>query len=125
MPNLETTNWLLGLIAVASLVQTAMLVAAAVASRRMVRQISERVDGIERSVMPLRHQVDGILTDVQAITARFNQQADRVDQAISGTIVRVDETAERMKGRVRGKVTEAAAVVRGLRAAIASVLTTE
>jgi hypothetical protein len=68
MPNLETTNWLLGAIAVASLVQTAMLVAAAVASRRMVRQVSARVDDIERNVLPLRRQVDSILTDVQAIT---------------------------------------------------------
>jgi uncharacterized protein YoxC len=125
MPNLETTNWLLGAIAVASLVQTAMLVAAAIASRRMVRQISARVDDIERNVMPLRHQVDGILTDVQAITARFNQQAERVDHAISGTIDRVDETADRVKGRVRETVWQATGVVRGLRAAIASVLTTE
>jgi hypothetical protein len=125
MPNLETTNWLLGVIAVASLVQTAMLVAAAVASRRMVRQVSARVDDIERNVLPLRRQVDSILTDVQAITARLNQQAERVDHAISGTIDRVDETAERMKGRVRDRVSQATGVVRGLRAAIASALTTE
>jgi uncharacterized protein YoxC len=125
MPNLETTNWLLGVIAVASLVQTAMLVAAAVASRRMVRQVSARVDDIERNVLPLRRQVDSILTDVQAITARLNQQAARVDHAISGTIDRVDETAERMKGRVRDRVSQATGVVRGLRAAIASALTTE
>ena len=125
MPNLETTNWLLGAIALASLVQVTMLVVMAFAGRKIVRQISERVEDIEANVQPLGRQVDGILTDVQAITARFNHQTERVDHAIAGTIDRVDETAERVKDRVRDKVSHAAGVVRGLRAAIASVLTTE
>ena len=126
MPNLETTNWILGAIALASLVQTTMLVVFALAGRKMARQISQRVDDIEAShVQPLRHQVDGILTDIQQITARFNNQAERVDHAISGTIDRVDHTAEHVKDRVRDKVSHAAGVVRGLRAALASVLTTE
>lgn len=126
MPNLETTNWLLGLIALASVVQTGMLVAAALAGRKMYQQISERLDNIEvNHVTPLRRQIDGILTDVQGITARFNNQAARVDHAITDTIDRVDETAERVRYRVRDKVSQATGVVRGLRAAIASVLTTE
>jgi hypothetical protein len=126
MPNLETTNWLLGLIALASVVQTGMLVAAALAGRKMYREINERLDNLEvKHVTPLRRQIDGILTDVQGITARFNNQAARVDHAITDTIDRVDETAERVKYRVRDKVSQATGVVRGLRAAIASVLTTE
>jgi hypothetical protein len=126
MPDLETTNWLLGAIALASLVQTGLLVAAALAGLKMYRQVSERVEQLEANhVAPLRRQVDGILTDVQAITARFNNQTARVDHAITDTIDRVDETAERMKYRVRDKVSRATGVVRGLRAAIASLLTTE
>jgi uncharacterized protein YoxC len=126
MPNLETTNWLLGLIALASLVQTGMLVAAALAGRKMYQQISERLDNLEvNHVTPLHRQIDGILTDVQGITARFNNQAARVDHAITDTIDRVDETAERVRYSVRDKVSQATGVVRGLRAAIASVLTTE
>jgi hypothetical protein len=126
MPNLETTNWLLGVIALASLVQAGLLVGAAVAGLKMYRQINERVEQLEVThVAPLRRQVDTILTDVQAITARFNNQTARVDHAITDTIDRVDETAERVKYSVRDKVAHATGVVRGLRAAIASVLTTE
>lgn len=126
MPNLETTNWLLGLIALASLVQTGMLVAAALAGRKMYREVSERLDNLEANhVTPLHRQIDGILKDLQGITARFNNQAARVDHAITDTIDRVDETAERVKYSVRDKVSQATGVVRGLRAAIASVLTTE
>ena len=126
MPNLETTNWLLAAIAAASVVQTLMLVAVAIAGLRMYRQMSVRVEELESAhVEPLRRRLDTILTDVQAITARLNHQAERVDHAIHGTIERVDETAERVKDRVRDRVSRATGMVRGLRAAIASALTTE
>jgi len=126
MPNLETTNWLLGAIAAASVVQTLMLVAVAIAGLKMYRQMSVRVEELEAShVEPLRRQLDTILNDVQAITARVNHQAERVDHAIHGTIDRVDETAERVRDRVRDRVLRATGMVRGVRAAIASVLTTE
>ena len=126
MPNLETTNWLLAAIAAASVVQTLMLVAVAIAGLRMYRQMSVRVEELEANhVEPLRRRLDTILTDVHAITARLNHQAERVDHAIHGTIERVDETAERVKDRVRDRVSRATGMVRGLRAAIASALTTE
>ena len=103
MVNLDTTNWLLGVIAVASAVQTLMLIAVAVVGFRLYRQVSGTVEDLEsRHVAPLRRQVDGVLTqvdgvlgEVHAIAARVSQQTDRVDHAINGTIERVDETAER------------------------------
>ena len=62
---------------------------------------------------------------MQAIAARVSHQTERVDHAITGTIDRVDETAERVKDSVRDKVAQATGVVRGIRAIIASLLTTE
>ena len=73
----------------------------------------------------LRQQVDGILTDVQAIASRVSHQTERVDQAISGAIGQVDETADRIKDTLRDKVSKATGVVRGIRAVLASLLTTE
>jgi uncharacterized protein YoxC len=126
MVDLETTNWLLGVLAVASAVQTLMLIGLAVAGYRMYRQVTATVQELEtRHVEPLRRQVDGILSDVQSIASRLSHQTERVDHAISDTIVRVDETAERVKGSVRDKVAQATGVVRGLRAVIASLLTTD
>lgn len=133
MDNLDTTNWLLAVVAVASAVQTLLLSGLAVVGYRLFRQVGDVAQTLEtRHVEPLRRQVDGVLTqmdevlsEVHAITARISQRTERVDHAISGTIERVDETAEHLAHRVRDKVAQATGVVRGIRAAIASVLTTD
>jgi uncharacterized protein YoxC len=133
MLNLETTNWILGVVAAASVIQTLILVTVAVMGVRFYRQLSVTIEDLEsRHVAPLRHQVDGVLTQadavlgqVHAIAARVSQQTARVDHAINGTIERVDETAEQLRHRVRDKVSTATGVVRGIRAVIASILTTE
>ena len=63
-----------------------------------------------------------ILLDVKAVTASVNQQTERVNHAISGTMERVDETADRVKGSVRDRVNQAVGIVQGLRAVVLSVL---
>ncbi len=133
MVNLETTNWLLGVMAIASAVQTLMLIGVAIVGVRLYRQVSTSVQELEsRHVAPLRRQVDGLLTrvdgvmgEVQTIAARVNHRTERVDDAIAGTIERVDETAEHVKDRVRETVSQATGVVRGIRAIIASFLTSD
>jgi uncharacterized protein YoxC len=133
MVNLETTNWLLGVMAIAGAVQTLLLVGMAVVGFRLYRQVSTSVQEIElRHVAPLRRQVDGLLTtvdgvvgEVRTIAARVNHRTERVDDAIAGTIERVDETAEHLKDRVRDTISQALGVVRGIRAVVASLLTTD
>ena len=56
------------------------------------------------------------------ITARVNQQTERVDHAITGTIDRVDDTAARVRAGVHEKINHVAGVVRGVRAVIMSLL---
>jgi hypothetical protein len=122
----ETTNWLLGVIALASAVQMLMLIGAAIIGYRLYRQTTMAVTELEsRHIAPLRQQADAILEDVHRITARVSDRTERVDEAITDTMGRVDETAERVKHSVREKVWRATGVVRGVRAIIASVLTTE
>ena len=91
-----------------------------------VSEVRQTVSDLEaRQIAPLRDKVEGILGDVHAITARVSQETERVDNAISTTIDRVDETAERVKGTVRDKVASAAGVVRGVRAVIMSLFGNE
>ena len=126
MVDLTTTNWLLAAMALTSAIQTVALVWAAIAGLRLYRQTATALAELDaRHVVPLRRQVDEILGNVQAITARVSHQTERVDSAISGTIDRVDETKERVKHSVREQVWRATGVVRGVRAIIASLLTTE
>jgi hypothetical protein len=75
-----------------------------------------------RQIAPIRQKVDGILTDVRAVTANVSHQTERVGHAISGTMERVDETADRVKGTVRDKVHQAVGVARGVRAVIMTLL---
>jgi len=126
MVNLETTNWLIGVIAVATAVQTLIILGGAIVGFRLFRQMQTTVTDLEsRHIAPLRLQVDGILRDVQTIAARVSDQTERVDRAITGTIDRVDETTERVRDSVRDKVAQATGFIRGIRAVITSVLTTE
>jgi len=126
MVNLETTNWLIGVIAVATALQTLIILGAAFVGFRAYRQMQTTIADLEsRHIEPLRHRVDDILEDVQTIAARVSNQTERVDRAITGTIDRVDETTERVRDSVRDKVAQATGFVRGIRAIITSLLTTE
>ena len=126
MPDLQTTNWLIGVIAVSSAVQSIFLIGAAIMGYRLYSQMAKTMTDMEAEhIAPLRRQVDAILGDVQRITARVSDQTERVDNAITDTVDRVEETAERMKYRVRERVSRAAGIVRGVRAIIASILTAD
>ena len=126
MANLDTTNVLLGIMAAVSVLEALLLIGLGVGGVMVYRRVMQVVSDLEtRQIAPLRAQVDAILLDVKSVTARVSQQTERVDHAISGTIHRVDETADRVKGSLRDKVNQAVGMVRGIRAVIASILDTE
>src|SRR3954469_11541072 len=115
MVDLSTTNLLLGIMAAVSVLQALVLIGAGIAGFMAYRRVMQLVNDLEaRQIAPLREKVDAILVDVKTVTARVSQQTERVDHAISGTMERVDETAERVKSSVREKVAQATGVVRGL-----------
>jgi hypothetical protein len=123
MPDLHTTNVLLGIMAAASALEALVVIGLAIGGFIAYRQVMQLVADLEaRQIAPLREKVDAILLDVKAVTARVSQQSERVDHAISGTMDRVDETAERVRSSVRDKVAQALGVVRGVRAILISIL---
>lgn len=125
MENLDTTNILLGIMAGVSVLEALLLIGIGVGGFMIYRRVMKLVEDLEtRQIAPLREKADAILADVRTVTARVSQQTERVDHAISGTIHRVDETADRVKGSVRDKVNQAVGVLRGIRAVITSVLST-
>jgi len=126
MANLDTTNMLLGIMAAVSVLEALLLIGLGVGGFMVYRRVMQLVNDLEaRQIAPLRDKVDSILLDVKTVTARVSEQTERVDHAISGTIHRVDETADRVKGSVRDKVNQAVGVARGIRAVIASLMGTE
>lgn len=124
--SLGTTNMMLGIMAVVSVLEALLLIGAGVGGFLVYRRVMQLVTELEaRQIAPVREKVDAILGDVKAVTARVSQQTERVDHAIHGTMERVDETAERVKGSVRDTVDQAVGVVRGVRAVIMSLLSSD
>jgi hypothetical protein len=113
----------LWIMAAVSVLQALLLVGMGVAAYLAYSRVMTLIGDLEtRQIAPLRAKADAILADVQAITARVSKQTERVDQAVTGTIDRVDETAARVRAGVHDKVSQAAGVIRGVRAVIMSLL---
>lgn len=113
----------LWIMAVVSMLQALLLIGIGVGGFVMYSRVMTLVNDLEaRQIEPLREKVDAILADVKSVTARVSQQTERVDTAISGTIDRVDDTAARVRAGVHDRVSQAAGIVRGIRAVIMSML---
>jgi hypothetical protein len=126
MGDLHTTNIALIVMAVVSVLEALVVIGIAIGGFMVYRRTMQLVTDLEeRQIAPVRAKVDAILGDVRTLTARVSEEAERVDQAIHGTINRVDDTAEHLKSTVREKVSYVAGVIRGVRAAIVSLLHTE
>ena len=123
---LGTTNKILGIMAVVSVLEALVLIGVAIGAFMAYRRAMALMNDLEqRQIAPLRAKVDGILADVRSVTSRVSQQTERVDHAISGTMDRVDDTAERVKSTVVEKVHHAMGIVRGIRAVILSIVGNE
>ena len=100
-----------------------LLVAIGIGGYRMYTRLMTLANDLEtRHVAPVREKVDLILGDVRSVTSRVAYQTEQVDDAITSTIDRVDETAARVRAGVHDRVSQAASVVRGVRAVIVALL---
>src|SRR5919112_2646092 len=115
MGDLQSLSIPLWIMAVVSILQALLLIGIGVGGYLVYSRVMTLVNDLEaRQIAPLREKVDAILADVKSVTAPVSQQTERVDHAISGTMDRVDETAERVKHSVMDKVSQATGVVRGI-----------
>jgi hypothetical protein len=113
----------LWIIAGVSVLEALVLIGIGIYGVVMYSRVTTLIKDLEaRQIAPIREKVDAILVDVKAVTARASQQAQRVDDAVNGTIDRVDETAARVRAGVHDRVSQAAGIVRGVRAVLVSLL---
>jgi hypothetical protein len=124
--DLQSLSVPLWIMAAVSVLQALVLIGIGVAGYLAYSRVMKLINDLEaRQIEPLREKADAILADVKSITARVSQQTERVDQAISGTIERVDDTASRVRAGVHDRVNQAVGVVRGIRAVLMSLLQKE
>ena len=122
---LGTTNLLLGIMAVVSVLEALAIIGMGVAGFMAYRRVMELVNGIEaRQVAPAMARVNAILEDVRDVTTKLKEETERVDHAIRSTIDRVDDTADRVRSSVRAKTSRVVGFVRGLRVAVEAMLRT-
>ena len=121
--NLDTTNLLLGIMAVVSVIEALLLIGVGVGAMMAYRRVMTLVNGIEeRQLAPAMARVNAILDNLRNVSATVKEETERVDQAIRATIDRVDDTADRMRSQVRQKTSRVVGLVRGTRVAIEALL---
>ena len=114
--SLATPLWIM---AALSILEALLLIAAGIGGYLVYSRVTTLLAELEtRHVAPLREKAEDILADVKTVTARVAHQAERVDHAVNGTIDRVDETAARVRAGVHDRVSQAAGILRGIRAVI-------
>jgi len=121
--DLGTTNLLLGIMAVVSVLEALVIIGIGIGGFIAYRRVTELINGLEvRQVAPLMGRVNAILDDVKLVSERVKQEAERVDEAIHRTMHRVDDTAGRVRSNVREKTSRVVGIVRGLRVALETMM---
>jgi len=81
--DLSTTNILLGILAVVSLLEATAVLGVFVAGALLFRRLMHVIGGIEeRQVAPAVTRVNAILDDVKGVTSTVKNEAERVDRVM-------------------------------------------
>lgn len=115
--NPDTT--FLGVIAAATTVMAVIQLAAAVFALRAAREATRAMHDLRRDVAPILDNARRASDDAARITALALTQVERVDAFVLTTTTRVDETLSTVQDAIQGSVRQGAAVLAGLRAALA------
>ena len=118
---LGTTNLILGIMAVVSVLEAIVIAGMGIAGFLAFRRVMTVIAAIDSQVAPTVARVHAILDDVQGVTSKVREETERVDQAIHATIDRIDDTADRVRSSVRAKMRRAVGFIRGLRVALESI----
>jgi len=143
--DLTTTNVLLGIMAVVSLLEGIALIVAGMMGMRMYRQLSEQIQAVEqRHLVPLTNHVLPLIDDakklavqaspvideakvvmqsVQRMAERAEHSLARMDEAVQGTIDTAEHAVDRVQTGARRTAGTLVGVVRGVRTAIETFLT--
>lgn len=114
----------LGLIAVSVLVIALIQVGAILFLARYARRVMAITEDLQREIKPLAAKVNNIADEAQRATALAAKQVERVDALVGDVTRRVQHTTAVIESIVAGPVRHGSALVSGLRAIIAAVLTT-
>jgi hypothetical protein len=123
--NLGTTNLILLVMAVVSVLEALLLIGLALAGYRAYTRTMQMLERFEeRHVTPLAARANAILDDLRQVSTTVRDETDRANHAIQSTIDRVDDTVDKVKGEVRARTSRVVGIVRGVRVALETLLAT-
>jgi uncharacterized membrane protein required for colicin V production len=123
MVDLTTTNVLLGVMAVVSVLEAIALMVGAVMAYRFYQRVNVQLQVLEEQhVRPLRAQASAILETVQRISSHVEHSTDRVDAAVQGTMERAELAVDTVHNGARRTAGTVVGVLRGVRTAIGTFL---
>lgn len=111
----------LGVIALASVVQAAFLIALALAGRRLAARVDELQRQLDRDIRPALDNLSRASRNIGEISDRAVLQARRVDAAIHDVLREIDATVRSLSRTAReslGPLVDVAAFFKGVRRAM-------
>ena len=113
------TVWL-AIIAIAVAVMATMQIALALIALRAAREMTNTVAELRRDLKPVIDKTTRLVDEAQRMTSLATLQVERVDKLLASTVERVDETLSIVQHAVIQPVRHGAAVMAGVRAALAA-----
>jgi uncharacterized protein YoxC len=113
-----TEVWL-GVIAVAVLVMAIIQVAVLIRLSQVAKETSQAARDLRSELTPLIAKAHRIADDAGRVSALALTQMERVDQVLSSTVQKIDDTVATVQAAIISPARQGAAVVAGFKAALA------
>ena len=114
-----TVVWL-GVIAGGVVIMAAIQIGLIVVGLRVARQLAQTADEIRREVRPLAEKLNTLADEAARAASLATLQLERLDQILSSTTARVDESLNIVRHAMGGPVRQGYALALALRAAFAA-----
>lgn len=110
----------LGIIALAVAVMAAIQVGAIIVAARLARRVDRIATQLEHDIKPVFANLHALTADAARAAAIAAQQAERAERVFGEFAHRIDQTLTTLQHRVLAPAREGAAVLAGVRAALAA-----
>jgi hypothetical protein len=110
----------LGIIAAAVAVMAAIQIGAIIVAARVAKRVDRLATQIEQDIRPVVQNLNVMSAEAARAAALAAVQVERADRVFGDLAQRVDVTLNTLQNRVLGPAREGAAVLAGLRAALAA-----
>jgi predicted PurR-regulated permease PerM len=113
------TQVFLGIIAIATLVMAMVQVGFIIYGWSVARRVSRLLDQLDTELKPILANLNAMARDASRASSMAVAQVERVDRMFTDLTTRIEETASTVQRAIMTPLREGAAVMAGIRAAMA------